>query len=243
MTERYQHVAGSNGNAGGTSTFPLIPRRVRLGAPCDFMDNWDAFWSKKTSLNFNPFLSFIHHKIVFHVYKKIMDNLKMKNPKIIELGCGTGELTIRMIKRYGGSATIVDKSEEALKIAKNKFKKQNIAVNILKKDLLEFKVDRKYDIVTSEGLIEHFRGKKLKKILDAHKKCVRKDGYILICVPSRRVWHYKVWRRVLSSIRKWPFGYERMIDKNELIGMLKSAKLNVLYSVEYGRYIFALAKI
>ena len=165
----------------------------------------------------------------------------MKNPKVIELGCGSGEITARIIKMYGGSATLVDNSKEAVILASKNFKKYKIKAKFIQKDLFKFKPQEKFDIVHSEGLIEHFLGEKRNKIIEVHKKCVKKDGFIIISVP-RPVWYYKIAKWLLEKVNKWPFGFEHAINSYELKEILENNGLRVLESVNRFRYAFALAK-
>jgi cyclopropane fatty-acyl-phospholipid synthase-like methyltransferase len=207
------------------------------------MNNWDVFWLKNVSSSFlYKNVLKIHHNRVFKIYQKFLNQLKIKNPKIIELGCGSGELTARIIKNYGGSATLLDNSKEAIFLASKKFEKYGIKVKLLKKDLFKFKPKEKFDIVHSEGLIEHFLDEKQRKIIDAHKKHVKKDGYIIISIP-RPAWYYKITKWILEKTNKWPFGFENAMNKYELKKALENCGLKVLETFEHHRYSFALAKL
>jgi cyclopropane fatty-acyl-phospholipid synthase-like methyltransferase len=208
------------------------------------MNNWDIIWLKN---NISPSkidenIWKMYHNKVFKVYKKFLNNFKIKNPKIIELGCGSGELTARIIKNYGGVATLIDNSKEALFLSSKVFKKYGLKAKFLRKDLFRFKPQEKFDIVHSEGLIEHFLGDKQKKIIEVHKNCVKKDGLIIITVP-RPVWYYKIVKWILEKINKWPFGFEKAMNKYELKEVLEDGGLKVLEILHYSRYSFALAKI
>jgi cyclopropane fatty-acyl-phospholipid synthase-like methyltransferase len=207
------------------------------------MSNWNNLWSKGISSSWiEDKVWKLHHNEIFEIYQKILDKLEVKNPKVIELGCGSGELTARIIKKYGGKATLVDKSRNALLLSSKRFKKHRIKANLIEKDLLKFNTKKKFDIVHSEGLIEHFLGEEQKKIVEAHKKSVNKNGYIIISVP-RPVWYYRMTKWLLEKINKWPFGFEKAMNKNQLKEVLKRCDLKVLQTFEYRRYSFALAKI
>lgn len=205
------------------------------------MSNWDILWSSELHW-IDKKIWEIHHNRVFNIYKKFLNKVKIKNPKIIELGCGSGELTARIIKKYGGFATLVDNSKEALFLASNKFKKYGIKAKILKKNLFKFNPKEKFDIVHSEGLLEHFLDKKQRKIIEVHKKCVNKEGFIIITVP-KPVWYYRITKWHLEKIKKWPFGFEKAMNKHDLKKALENCDLKVLEALEYKRYSFALAKL
>jgi len=197
--------------------------------------NWNSVWKSNLSIPTR-----IHHLRIFLAYKSILDDLCLKNPKIIELGCGTGELTARLLKRYGGTATLVDNNETAFHIASENFIRHKIKFTFIKKNIMKFKTNNKYDIVHSEGLIEHFTGKEQEKILEAHKMCVSEKGIILISVP-RRTWYYSAARNFLEKIGKWPFGDEKPMDAKTLKKLLEKNKLYVRKCFNFGRFAFALA--
>lgn len=77
----------------------------------DISVNWDFFWKRvEKHPVFLGFLYFIHMKKYF----KILDPLKLKQINILELGAGTGAVSYKLIKRYGGTATLVDNNPAAL---------------------------------------------------------------------------------------------------------------------------------
>jgi len=202
------------------------------------MDNnpdWTSVWAGSFGLPTK-----IHHFRVFSSYKKILDELNIKNPHIIELGCGTGELTARIMKRYGGTAALVDNNESAMKLASANFERHKLRFEFLKTDILKLKTKKKYDIVHSEGLIEHFSGNDQKEIIEAHRRCVSEKGFALISVP-RRIWYYDIWRGLAEKTGKWPFGDESPMDASELKSLLEQNRFSVKEYFNSGRWAFALA--
>ncbi|MFH1229841.1 MAG: class I SAM-dependent methyltransferase [Candidatus Aenigmatarchaeota archaeon] len=206
------------------------------------MGVWNNYWVL-TNKNFIFSIGLrMHHRIVFSVYESFFDGLNLDNPSIIELGSGCGELTARLVKKYGGSATLVDNSRKALNSAKSVFNDYSINVKLLERDLFKFDPKEKYDIVHSEGLIEHFIGDDQNKIVHAHKKCAKKGGYVLISVP-RPAWYYRIAKGFLEMIGKWPFGYENAMNKYALKKVMENNGMKVIRFAERARYSFALAKI
>lgn len=58
--------------------------------------NWDKWFSKhgKWNIRFQYF--------VWRDYDKLLNNIELKNPKILELGCGSGVITNHLLEKYGG---------------------------------------------------------------------------------------------------------------------------------------------
>lgn len=61
-------------------------------------------------------------------------------------------------------------------------------------DILDIEINKKFDIVASYGLIEHFSGEDFEKILDIHDRFLNDSGYLIIEIPNftgmQYVWHF-----------------------------------------------------
>lgn len=203
------------------------------------MNNWDHYWT------FNDIKSFgcrYHHNLISGVYFDFLEKKKISNPSIVEVGCGCGEFTARMLEKFGGNGVLIDKSSNALKVARNNFKSRGLDVEFKMADLFKLDIRKKFDIVHSEGLIEHFKGEEQKKVVDVHKKLLKKGGFLVISVP-RPSMLYRIWRFYKEKRNDWPFGYEKAMTKEDLRKVLKASGFKILKVLEKGRYSFALAKI
>ena len=70
-------------------------------------------------------------------------------------------------------------------MAKSLFK--NPKVMLFKKDIREFTSREKYDIVFSSGVLEHFSGDDLKKVLKSHINNAAREA--IIVVPAAPSWN------------------------------------------------------
>lgn len=109
--------------------------------------------------------------------KQIIQNPKPKiqNPKILDVGCGTGA-NLEMLRKFG-AAEGVDVSDEALEFcqAKNLKARKGLAEN------LPFE-NESFDLVTALDVVEHLDDdvaglKEMRRVL-------RADGRVLIFVPA-----------------------------------------------------------
>lgn len=76
-------------------------------------------------------------------------NKNFKNPKIIDVGCGSGIIGITLKKEIPFSEVIcTDINLKALRLTKINSKKMNVKIKILRKNLLT-KINEKYDILIS----------------------------------------------------------------------------------------------
>ncbi|MUK87064.1 methyltransferase domain-containing protein [Ornithinibacillus sp. L9] len=80
--------------------------------------------------------------------EKVFDNFGVNVSTIVDLGCGTGEITTRLAKR-GYQMIGVDFSVDMLTIAEQKASKQNLAVQWLHQDLREIEGLEQFDAAIS----------------------------------------------------------------------------------------------
>jgi SAM-dependent methyltransferase len=102
---------------------------------------------------------------VSEAFYRIIRKFIKKTDKIIELGSSTGHISYRLAKE-GYNVTLLDIRKEAIKTAKQNFKKKNIKAYFICGDI--FDITDKYDIAWSSGLIQCFddpdKAKLIKKI-------------------------------------------------------------------------------
>jgi len=68
-----------------------------------------------------------------------------KSKNILDLGCGTGNHSIRLAKR-GYYVTGIDKSLNMLDMAKNKLKQENISAEFYLSDIRNYSLNKKFDV-------------------------------------------------------------------------------------------------
>ncbi|MBN2652272.1 MAG: methyltransferase domain-containing protein [Spirochaetales bacterium] len=95
-------------------------------------------------------------------YREMVDALASSIPcdqgssiKVLDLGCGTGSISKAILEKYPDARfTIIDISEEMLKIAENKIGSKSIDKSICK-DFYKFNLEEKYDVVASSLALHH----------------------------------------------------------------------------------------
>lgn len=110
-------------------------------------------------------------------------NLKAQ-PHILDFGCGTGELTVRM-NTLGFQAIGIDNHEKHLELARILAKENNLpeTIFILNKDnKLPFS-DNSFDIITMFSVLEHLSDATLKWLLPELRRVCR--GVIYMLVPNK----------------------------------------------------------
>ena len=109
---------------------------------------------------------------------KNLANSKKDKPQILDLGAGTGLLTKYLFEKYPEAEfTLIDLSEEMLKLAKNRFQRYNnfkyITADYLEHDFNSF------DIIVSSLSIHHIEDKEKKKLYKKIYNALNPEGIFL----------------------------------------------------------------
>ena len=140
--------------------------------------------------------------------------------KILEVGCGTGQLSIFFSTGNNNSIVAMDATLESLKIARNFSKKNNINnINFLNADIFEDVLEDEYfDFIWCNGVLHH-----TKDAYEAFKiisKSLKKNGYILVGL-------YNKFGRIRTLVRKYLFkifGIQILKILDPTLKKLKSSK-------------------
>ncbi len=139
---------------------------------------WKAFWESKKDLVF-------YIKPDYHfaaIIKKLVQDNGIKSA--VELGGFPGYYTVYFKKYLNLDATLFDYfiHEGIIKelLAKNDLRFEDIS--IIEADLFTYQPVKKYDMVTSFGLIEHFAD--LKDIIARHIALLNSKGTLFVTLPN-----------------------------------------------------------
>lgn len=173
--------------------------------------------------------------------KKLINLIKKyaKNKKILEAGSGTGIISTYMAS-IGYDVTELDINDKILKLAKdiseNYIKKGR--PKFIKKDLfkMNFK-NNEFDVIFSNGVLEHFSDEEIKKILSLE---LEQAKYVIVGIPTRffkpeeamhgdeRYLKIKYWRNLFDSVDATILeetSYHYMTFKEKLLNLNKLFKI------------------
>jgi cyclopropane fatty-acyl-phospholipid synthase-like methyltransferase len=201
----------------------------------DWSKVWDSKIVKLQDLFWRP--------IIWITYKRFIRNLNLSNnSKILELGCGIGRNSLKISKIYDCKVTLVDNCETALKRAKFTFQKNNTKANFINKDIFKLKLKEEFDLVFSEGLIEHYTGKDRRMIFKIHKNLTKKEGHVLILAPHLTK-TYRFFKSFYKSLKLWRYK-ELPFSEKEIIDLCKGNNLKIIKILKpfFGSWIAVLAQ-
>ena len=143
----------------------------------------------------------------------MIKRIKIKDPNILDLGCGRGWLTYELSK-FGK----VKGSDQAINSAKKMFPN----IKFFELDLSVDKIPEKYDIIVCSEVIEHMvdsdQENLIKKIYDA----LHDGGYLILTTPNKPIVDRLL--KVIHDYEKQPL--ENFIPKNRLIKII-SKRLSI----------------
>ena len=157
-------------------------------------------------------------------YKRLLGDYDFRNKKVLEIGCGTGINSVLMAKA-GAKVTFLDNSQEALNIVKKTLDRFSLKGELVCENAFHHTFDGEFDLVHSEGVIEHFKGGYRQGIVDAHTAAAKKGGKVVIIVPNLKCPPYRIGKFIAETTGTWIYGNEYPYSKKELYGRMRNSGL------------------
>lgn len=178
--------------------------------------DWTAYYSKPKSK-----FSSSTQKITLEKLAIYMTEYAGQEIDVLELGGGNSCFAQGLMKKVNiRSYSIADNCE----LAVNKFKQMNIPGNAYLVDLTSRNaldgIEQRFDVVYSVGLIEHFRGGTIEKIIETHFGLCKPGGLVIISVPTPTT-QYRIIRKMMEILKVWGFPDEKPLKGIELCPIIK----------------------
>ncbi len=184
------------------------------------MSNWSRIWKSAGGVDFN------RETCMWKFYELLLDGYDFKGKRVLEFGCGTGINSVFMAA-MGARVTFLDNSREALKLVKRNLDGFSLDGDLVYGDVFDSGFESEFDVVHSEGLIEHFIGKQRQKILDIHAEAAKKHGKIVIIVPNLKSPGYRIGKFLAEKTNTWIYGNEYPYSESELKKRMELAGLKL----------------
>ncbi|HVV82008.1 MAG TPA: class I SAM-dependent methyltransferase [Kofleriaceae bacterium] len=165
--------------------------------------NWDDHFA--TIARRHNLVETIRIRQVFSAYLRLLEGVRVPDePRVLELGAGTGHASLRLVERFGGTATLVERNRAALALSRRLWERRGLGGRVAHRegDLLDFDGAGGFDLVHSGGVVEHFHGAAQARVVDAHARAVAPGGLLAVLVPVD-TWRYRSFRATLRAVGKW----------------------------------------
>jgi ubiquinone/menaquinone biosynthesis C-methylase UbiE len=161
-------------------------------------------------------------------YTHLLHAVTTSNPSILELGSGSGQNSLMIAEiLQARQITLVDFNEEALAICRETFRDTPFTVNYVKSDILDLELRATFDLVHSEGLIEHFYEAERERAFRRHVELCEPNGFIIILVPFESP-QYDAFKWVYRLMNRWIYEDEQIFTRDELYTLCRRFDLTVL---------------
>lgn len=124
-------------------------KKLASGYPVQYIIGNVEFYGCLISVNENVLIPRFETEYLVDKTLKLLKERNIKNPKILEIGTGSGCISIALKKNIECSITAIDISEKALNLARENAKLNNVDINFELQDIHTFKSDVLYDLIIS----------------------------------------------------------------------------------------------
>jgi ubiquinone/menaquinone biosynthesis C-methylase UbiE len=132
---------------------------------------WEKIYSEGMQINRYPY-----DAVVTFIYRNYPRNIKRKNVKILEVGCGSGN-NLWFAAREGFNVTGIDVSESAINYARNRFEDENLIGNFVVGNLEELPFDNDtFDFVIDRAALSYINFNTCKQVILDINRVLKVDG-------------------------------------------------------------------
>jgi len=174
--------------------------------------NWDLYYQELP-----PKVILKGRKIHENLLVKILEGKNIKSA--LEFGGANSKIAERFAKEFHlNELLVVDNNKYGIELTRKNIKVKSLKTQL--GDILKTNISKKYDLVYSVGLIEHFSPTGTKKCIKKHVDSTKSGKYILLSFPTPTL-KYKIVRFGLELFGLWRFSDERPLKIGEVTNELK----------------------
>jgi len=146
---------------------------------------------------------------------------------VLEVGCGSGRILTSIAKESKCRCVGVDVTDDAFASLSFFSRQQGVKVEAVKGDgfSLPFR-DESFEVVYSEGVIEHFPIERSAEMLREHVRVCRRGGLVIVSVPNKFAIVHSLTKRLLGS--RFLFAPEASLSTFELSRLMWGAGLTMV---------------
>ena len=124
-------------------------KKLKKGYPVQYIIGNVDFLGIEIDVNKNVLIPRFETEGLVDKLTKLIKQYNFNNPNILDIGTGSGCISIYLKKNLECNLTAIDKSRKAINLAKKNALKTNVAINYINTSIEKYITDVKYDIIVS----------------------------------------------------------------------------------------------
>ena len=188
---------------------------------------WDRFARRNHPSN--PIARLVMHDVVYRACARLLRAAVFEAPiSVLELGCGTGYVARRIAERYGAERlVVVDSNASMMDITRQTLQGLECTVEFVEADCFQIGLLGRFDLVYSNGLVEHFDDARRARLLQIHADHVKGGGYCIVHAPTPSL-SYRLLRGASERLGLWEHHDETPLPLQQLVQEVRQTGLEVL---------------
>lgn len=130
------------------NNFDDIQKKLKDNYPIQYLIGYVNFYGYKISVNKNVLIPRFETEYLVDDTIKLI-NKYIKEPKIIDIGTGSGCIAISLSKQYNTIVDAIDISKAAIKVANMNSINNKAKINFINKDIKKFNSKKLYNVIIS----------------------------------------------------------------------------------------------
>lgn len=132
-----------------SNNMSFVEQKLEENYPVQYLIGDVNFYGYTIQVDQNVLIPRFETELLLEKTIQIIKMLKIENPKILDIGTGSGCIPIVLKKEIECNITSIDISEEALNVAKKNSNNNNVEINFINKDIIKDNIDGIYDVIIS----------------------------------------------------------------------------------------------
>lgn len=124
-------------------------KKLQKGYPVQYIIGNVDFFGIEIDVNKNVLIPRFETEGLVDKLTKLIKQYSFNNPNILDIGTGSGCISIYLKKNLECNVTAIDKSKKAINLAKKNALKTNVIINFIHTSIEKYINDVKYDIIVS----------------------------------------------------------------------------------------------
>jgi 2-polyprenyl-3-methyl-5-hydroxy-6-metoxy-1,4-benzoquinol methylase len=149
----------------------------------NFFEKFSRQWSRNAKTKSNNGVNVIKQRNDYVL--KIASHFLSKGCEALDVGCGTGDLTIQLLEK-GFDAYGIDFASSMIKRARFEAHKKNFPQNRFQvRTFFEYSTDKKFDLISANGFIEYISEKQFDQFIRMCNKFLKHNGLLVFSSRNR----------------------------------------------------------